>query len=305
MLYEILNKKLVHQRVNDLKRSLTASKVFQPSNVSNFVFLCGANKSISEISERRKALIKFSTKNLPHTQFFLAVKMFSTLQKEGHKGNILDVEHLISEFSDYILIILESYSAFAELRAFSHNKLRDKLIVINDLKFKNVESFINLGPIKAIEEAKGKERIIHYNMSKDGVYRLDAIGDVYANLFDLLKHPSKPKSSSVDINSCDPSKKLDKSSAMFIHDLVYFTGPIKYKELIEILKLIFGNSNFNDVKHLLAILCSFESIERNKHGLYRSRLNKTYYEYRFDTNKIISTFRNYILKLYSDRIYGY
>ena len=159
MLNEIRNKKLIHARINDLQRFLNNSKVYQPSNISNFVFLCGANKSKSEPSERRKALIKFSKNHLPHTQFFLAEKMFNTLQKEGHKGNILDVEHLISGFSDYILIILESNSAFAELGAFSHNTLRDKLIVINDLKFKDEESFINLGPIKAIEEKQERKEL--------------------------------------------------------------------------------------------------------------------------------------------------
>jgi hypothetical protein len=305
MLNEIKNKKLVRDRVVSLKTAINCSKVFTPYNTSQFVFLCGANKSKDQISERRRALIDFSRKNLPHTQFFLAENIFSTLQDEGHKDNILDVENLISDFSDFIIIILESPSAFAELGAFSHETLREKLVVINDFKFKDEKSFINLGPIKAIEEKAGKDRIIHYKMSSDGIHKKDAIGDIYNDIYQLFKDPVKVKRKPLTIDMCDPSKCFDKTTAMFIHDLIYLSGPILHKELIELLILVFGDKAFNDVKHLLAILTSFDSIERNKASLFRSRRKDTYFNYLFDLTKIISMFRNYTLKLYPERIYEY
>ena len=311
MFNEIKTKKLIRERVNALQRAINKSRVYLPSGISKFVFLCGANKTPKEISERRKALIEFSKANLPHTHFFLAEKMLSTLKNEGHKGNILDVENRISDFSDYILIILESPSAFTELGAFSHDKLRSKLVVINNLEFKKEESFINLGPIKAIEERSGQERIIYYKMNKDGVTNRDTIGDTFHQIYELFKDPitSTGKAAlrkAADLESLDPSKKFDKKSAMFIHDLIYLSGPMLYKELIELLKLIFGNENkYNEVTHLLAILSSFESIERNEKGLYRSKLNDTYYDFEFDISKYISTFRNYTLKNYPERLYAY
>lgn len=305
MFNEIKTKKLIHKRVDALQRAINNSRVYLPSDISKFVFLCGANKNSQEISERRKALVEFSKLHLPHTHFFLAEKMFTTLKDEGHKGNILDVENLISDFSDYILIILESPSAFTELGAFSHDKLRSKLIVINNLEFKKEESFINLGPIKAIEEKSGQERIVYYKMSEDGVTNRDAIGDTFHQIYELFKEPIRSTGKAVDLDSLNPSKIFDKKSAMFIHDLIYLSGPILHKELIELLKLIFGKENFNKVTHLLAILSSFESIERNEKGLYRSKLNETYYDFRFDTSKYISTFRNYTLKDYPERLYAY
>ena len=134
------------------------------------------------------------------------------LKYEGHKGNILDVENLISDFSDYILIILESPSAFTELGAFSHDKLRSKLVVINDLDFKKEESFINLGPIKAIEEKSGQERIIYYKMSNDGVRNRDAIGDTFHQIYELFKDPIKSKREAVGLENLNPSKQFDKKS---------------------------------------------------------------------------------------------
>lgn len=303
MLYEIKNKKLLKEKILTLKRSIQRSKVSSPTNVLKFVFLCGANKDKDSISERRKALIEFSNKHLVHAQFFLAERMFSTLQKEGHKGNILDVEHQISNFADHILIILESPSAFTELGAFAHTKLREKLIVINDKQYEHEKSFINLGPIKAIEEHSGKQNILNYKMSADGIKRLDAIGDVFAPLYELLKEPIKGKASAIKLDSCDPSKHFDKNSAMFIHDLIYFTGLIYLKELVEVLKIIFGDNSFKLKEHL-AILTAFESIQRNDNGIYKSNIGKTYYDYKFDTNKIISSFRNYMLKGYPERIYA-
>lgn len=305
MLNEIKTKKLIQKRVEALQRGINNSSLYLPSGVSKFVFLCGANKTPEEISERRKALIEFSKAKLPHTHFFLAEKMFLTLKDEGHKGNILDVESQISDFSDYILIILESPSAFTELGAFSHETLREKLVVINNLKFKNENSFINLGPIKAIEEKSGIERIIHYKMSDDGIHKRDLIGDTFHEIYELFKEPIKNVNKAVDLNSLNPALKFDKNSAMFLHDLIYLSGPILHKELIELLKLIFKDGNYNKAAHLLAILSSFESIERNDRGLYRSKLSQTYYDFRFDVSKYISTFRNYMLKGYSERLYAY
>ncbi len=142
-------------------------------------------------------------------------------------------------------------------------------------------------------------------MKKDGVTKLDSIGEIFINIHSLFKEPKKSKREPVNFESCDPSEHFDKNSAMFIHDLLYISGPISHKELIEILKIVFGNKILNKVKTLLALLVSFDSIERNSEGLYRSKLKKTYFDYRFDIGEIIATFRNHLLKKYPERIYGY
>ena len=166
-------KSSIAKSIRLLKDAIETSLVHRPKKTFRFVFLCGANKKKDEISERRKALLDFASKNLPHNKFFLAEKVFHFLSKEGHRGNLIDIENQISKFSDHILIVLESNSSFAELGAFSHKELRKKLIVINDKKYESAESFVNLGPIKAIEEVSGKANILNYNMREDGIYSLD------------------------------------------------------------------------------------------------------------------------------------
>lgn len=306
-MYEIIkNKSAIKSRINALKNSINYSRVLLPKDVSKFIFLCGANKSTGEMSERRKALMDFSQKHLPHTQFFLAERMFSTLQEEGHKDNILDIEHEITKFADHILIVLESPSSFTELGAFSHKDLREKLIVINNSKFSGSQSFINLGPLKAIEEsAAGKKSLINYKMHDDGVHTLDAIGDTFAPLFQLLKHPIKSRASAISLDACNPAKSFNKLSAMFVHDLIYFTGPVNYKELIEVLKQLFGDKEHFKLQQHVAILVAFEAISRNSDGLFKSKKGKPYYQYKFDIANLVSTFRNYTLKYFPERIYEY
>lgn len=305
MLNEIKHKKLIQDRLASLQRSIGAGGVYFPPDLSSFVFLCGANKPTREVSERRKALMEFAQTHLPHTRFFIAEKMFATLQEEGHKGNLLDVEQLISDFSDYVLIVLESPSSFAELGAFSHKTLREKLIVINDTKFIHEDSFINLGPVAAIKESVGSERILDYKMSDDGVVTKDAIGDTFFGLHDLLKTPISTRARTAKLDALHPGKNFNKYSAMFLHDIVYLTGPLLYKEIIEVLLRLFGKANFNNVAHMLAILSAFESVERNEKGLYRSKMEGFYFQFSFDVGPIVATFRNYIQRAYPDRLYAY
>jgi hypothetical protein len=305
-MYEIIkNKSAIKSRINTLRTSITYSRVYLPRDVSKFIFLCGANKYSGEMSERRKAIMGFSQKHLPHTQFFLAERMFSTLQEEGHKDNILDIEHEITKFADHILIVLESPSSFTELGAFSHKDLRKKLIVINNSKFSDSQSFINLGPLKAIEEAVGKKYLINYKMHDDGVHTLDAVGDTFSPLFQLLKDPIKSRASAITLDACNPAKNFDKLSAMFVHDLIYFTGPVNYKELIEVLKQLFGEKENFKLQQHVAILVAFEAISRNSNGLFKSKKGKPYYQYKFDIANLVSTFRNYTLKYFPERIYEY
>jgi hypothetical protein len=305
LLQLLKTKRSIKKRVAFFRQKLENGYIIRPKNVSKFVFLCGANKDENAMSERRKALMAFSKEYLPHVQFFLAERIFLELKREGHKGNILDIENDISNFADVVLIILESESAFTELGAFSHEKLRSKLIIINDKKYEKTNSFVNLGPIKAIEEANGKKYIISYKMKENGVQVRDAIGDVFNPLFELLKKPLLYKSIPMSPSSCNPAKSFDKDSIMFIHDLIYIAGPINSKELVVLLSQIFEKHNFKHLAEHLAMLIAFKAIEKNNNRLYRSILNKCYLYYDFDLNKIISIFRNISQKYYQDRIYEY
>lgn len=297
----------LYRKLSLIRHSFDNQNIFRPKDVSRFVFLCGANKSLDKISERRQALIDFSEKHLPHTQFFIAEKVFSLLSGEGHKGNLLDVEHDISEFADQIILVLESNSTYAELGAFSHEFLRKKLIVINDSKYKKSKSFVNLGPIKAIEEVNGVSHVLQYGMKENGIEVKDAIGDIFSELYELLKEPLKQKPVSLKKSDCNPAVCFTKNAVMLIHDLIYFTGPITRKEFTYVLQCIFSKQDFKLLNQNLGMLTAIGAIEWiqgiYKVDLIRSKLKTSFLRYDFDVNKVIATFRNYNQKNNPTRIY--
>ncbi len=318
MLLPILqSSQMLQRRIFVLRNALMNRAVIRQPEVKKYIFLCGANKKTEtgQLSERRKALIEFAHKQLPHTKFFVAEHIFEELLKSGpkHNQNLLDLENLISDFSDQVIIILESNSAFTELGAFSNQVLRNKLIVINDRAHDGKPSFINLGPLQAIKDASGLSHVINYKMSKDGIEDRDAIGDVYARLYELLATPLVRKRTPVTSELCNPAIAFNKDSAMFLHDLIFFLGPISHPELVEVLKLLFGESNFRLREHT-AILQVFKDIkkidvlntrsEKSAKYIYKSSLRKPYLDYQFDTNKLISSFKKTILKYAPERIYG-
>lgn len=139
-------------------------------------------------------------------------------------------------------------------------------------------------------------------MDENGLSTLDGIGEIFHSIYTLLKDTSKPKHETLDIYACNPALSFDKYSAMFIHDLVFFSGPILHVELIEILKIIFGKHDFKLKEHL-AILVAFDSVLRAPNGLYKSALGKTYYKYKYDISSVIAIFRNYLIKNHPERIY--
>jgi len=283
--------------VQYLKEHICQKKLYRSAKVVKFVFLCGGNQENGEISERRKAILRFVEKTLPNIRIFIAEAVFDVLMKEGHKENVLDIEEELTKFADEIIILLESNSAFCELGAFSSKSLRKKIIVINDEKYKNKDSFINIGPIKAIKEKAGDKKIIYYKMTEASTSRVDSIGDTFFNLEETLKSISPVHPEIITLDICNPNKSFEKDTVRFIHDLIFFTGPIMYRELIKIMEILYGDNDYSRLRECLGLLTALNLISLKepsdrKGCYYFSKVSKTLLDYRFDTNIIIASFRN-------------
>jgi hypothetical protein len=287
-----------------LRVALKSKQIYCPADVTQFVFLCGANKPSGGISARRQALLDFARKHLPDVNIFVVERFFEQLRHSGEKKNLLDIEHLISDFADKILIVLEGSGAFCELGAFSHTALRDKLIVINDKEFRGSKSFINDGPLQAIREKAGDERIIHYKMSADGVTRTDAIGETFGHLHNIFQNAVPRKQAQLTIHDCDPKESFNKNAIRFIHDLVYLVGPITYADFIKVLIFLFGKGDYKDVSHHLYMLKEFGAINQVLPlKLWRSNSTSLYLKYTFDIYDVAAAFRSYHLKNSPARYY--
>lgn len=265
------------------------------------IFLCGANQAANTPSIRRSALKAFIHKVSVSSKVLYAEGVFNELRKLGKQNNALDLEHLISEIADKIIIILESESAFCELGAFAKESLRKKLVVINNSAFKGSESFINTGPIAAIEEAKSP--VLWYPMSPNGKTVLDGIGATYA---DIAKAINQAPKSAIKIDVAQLSlMSMRKECLFFIHDIVLLAGPISHAEIISILKQILEDKGYDYVSNLLGILREsnlVSSREASKgNWVYTATDTELFLKYPMDLGPLMASFRTYHLRNNPDR----
>jgi hypothetical protein len=275
------------------KNSIHKKQIFSEKNTNSFVFLCGANNGEKGPSARRKALIEFANKHIKQSHFFLAEKVFSNLEKHGHKSNALDIEHWLTEIADRVIIILESPSAFTELGAFSHKELREKIIVINDKKFEKENSFINLGPIKAIKDKRPKN-ILTYNMSPKGISDLDGIGEIFPFIIDLI--PQYTKTNNKYLKDELVPSVFNKRTVQFVHDLILIFAPLTTKEIIEVLNTVFGEQSYKKLNAVLSFLEAVDFIHLCENGYYKSKKKSTFYGIDAQMEKVISRFRSFGIK---------
>ncbi|MDC7124446.1 MAG: retron St85 family effector protein [Spirochaetales bacterium] len=293
-----INKKLII-----FKKLLESGFTFNPTDNTQFIFICGANGKNGKVSKRRHNVINFIEKNISDTKCIVAEKVFDIFRVENNKDNILEIENEISIFTDYIIIILESPSAFTELGAFCTKELREKLIIINNSEFDSAPSFINLGPLKALKDEIKSNRVITYKMNKDGIENTDAIGSIYNNIFEILNEEKVHKFNIfLKKDNFDPSKKTSKEALKFVHDVIKITEPVTRSELIEIMKILFGKNNYNKITHYLALLVAFDAIKQNG-NYYISNRKNMYLKYLEKTDSLSISFKNSYLKYNKERLY--
>ncbi len=136
----------------------------QPQNAFS-VFLCGgAGKEYSKFRFSLGQAIEDTKSQTSVFTVYYPETLFSELFYGSSKRNLLDMENILADNVSSIVLPLQSPGTFAELGAFSINeRLRHKLIVINNKKYSRTRSFINDGPIAYLD----KRNIIFDDMQLD------------------------------------------------------------------------------------------------------------------------------------------
>ena len=165
------------------------------------IFLCGADTGKTDSFRHllNNEFKKYARFNVVYPEF-----IFATLLNKKD-SNLLELEDELARYVDLIIIPLEGQGTLAEIGAFTVNKkLLPKIIVINDIKYKNSKSFINLGPIDLVKKQnsnhlfyfeKGKEKDILIGLfeeintkrySKKFTYELENIFNLSRYLFYII-----------------------------------------------------------------------------------------------------------------------
>ncbi|MBI6116663.1 retron St85 family effector protein [Salegentibacter maritimus] len=127
------------------------------------IFLCGADTGNTD-SFRHLLNIefkKYAKFNVVYPEF-----IFATLLNKKD-SNLLELEDELAKYVDLIIIPLEGQGTLAEIGAFTVNKkLLPKILAINDIRYKNAKSFINLGPIDLIKK-QNSNHLFYYKKGKE------------------------------------------------------------------------------------------------------------------------------------------
>jgi len=137
------------------------SRVHVFKRLKRVIFIGGGSDSPC-----RAVLEKYLKKYRIDTLFFRAEDVWLEIAKRSNL-NSLEMEEQLAQLADMVVIIVESPGTFTELGAFSLiNELREKLLPILDLQYKNDDkSFIKTGPVSWIEKDSTFSPPIYVNFS--------------------------------------------------------------------------------------------------------------------------------------------
>ena len=213
------------------------------SNNHTDIFLCGKNLKDSQPNIR--SYIYKRLMNEPNLIIFFPEKVFAEYFNINKNTDYLELENLLAENVDFVCIACESEGSFVELGAFSNSQnLKEKLIILNNKKFKNEPSFINQGPIKHLKKIN-KDSIIYYTETD-----LDKICEKLKNKF------------KANLKEDIPPKGIDKITGMFyyISLLLYFLGNLNKDKLRSFVK--YTVEKFEEKNEKFDFLATYNATEK-------------------------------------------
>ena len=121
---------------------------------SPIVFVCGGSPDGAGVPSMRRQFLDYARDELGHFRCFLAesAQMDYVNYADGGLQNVAEFEDVMADISTCTILFPESPGSFAELGYFSRNeKLRKKLLIVNNSKLQARDSFIALGPIGLVD----------------------------------------------------------------------------------------------------------------------------------------------------------
>jgi hypothetical protein len=169
-----MDEKLVFDGIGRLAERIR-DEIFIPVNTyKTTIFLCGADLNEEKGLRGRIAKELTSIWNSYFYDIIYPEEIFDELMYGYKAKDLLSLENMLAESVDAILIIPESPGSFTELGAFANDeRLRDKIICIQDEKYKKEKSFINYGPIRLIQKSKtGQVIFISPALTERGIAKI-------------------------------------------------------------------------------------------------------------------------------------
>jgi hypothetical protein len=248
--------------VQYLKKVIESTNTFLKAD-SVLILACGRQPNPQSPGGRDR-ILDYAKKHLKTFQFFIAENIFGL--QGGKDIDLLTLEEHLSSFCDCVLVVLESESAFAELGAFAIKKELVKImLVINDISYKENNSFISLGPLAKINKKSKFKPVINVDLKSI----LRAVPELNARLLKIKRKNKKH----FDISDAEGFSKVpSKVRMLFLLDMITFFQPISHAEIINILKAYYGNREFEiDVELNLLTALGLAIMEKGEDCKYFMR----------------------------------
>lgn len=229
------------------------------------VFLCGGASTPDKPSYRDIIRSKLETFNIINILYPEDLFMEILNRK---KYNLLELEDLLADNSDYIVIVSESPGSFAELGAFANNyNTIQKTIVLSHTKFKNAKSFINQGPIQHVKDFN-KNSVIYYNNSN-----IDTCVDT------LLKNMDFYQRKGLYYNKHKAIKDINLITGQyhFIIILLYYFIELEVSELSSSIKQIYEERGYDLGNYEVIFSAAVRRLFSNGQICKKKINNKNYY----------------------------
>jgi hypothetical protein len=221
------------------------------------VFVCGGSAAPSARTLRARFL-RYSKRNLTSHRVFLAERIIHDLWKATPPtfDNLASFEEIIADISDCIVLFPESPGSCAELGFFcKSDKIRTKVLVVNDEGHENADSFLNLGPIHLVNIDSRFRSAIWIN-KKNPDFR-----DIRKRLSNRMATKNRKRFQFA------PYSQLQLPQRFFLlHELIALFRPITYDSLVYVVSQLFGKIDGNDkeqIRRLISILHGSDYIKRH------------------------------------------
>jgi hypothetical protein len=224
-------------------------KKLRLQKLPNFIFLCGGETTTiksegqpNKYKSMRGAILD-NIECIPTLSDKIRLaEDYKDWLEHGTIKNLIDFELAIADMAGAIVLILEAPGAYAELGSFSVlDKLSEKLILIVNNKLISENSYINLGPIKYLED--NSKVVLKYSWEVSYTVRgleRDKVDTMLTGDSHTLLEQAKMISNNINIKAAELSQKnpvLDLHRGghlcFVIGDLIYNFSALRVHEIID------------------------------------------------------------------------
>lgn len=199
---------------------------------ARLVFVFGAKPNPGRPGAR-DYFVTYARKHIPWAYFFLAEDYFEVYSGDS-AYDLLSIEEDLADYSDCLLLFLESESTIAELGAFAiDNKLCKNMVVVNEALHRGSDSFIAKGPLAKIERKSSFGAPIYVGME----HVLTIVAEVEGRLERLRGYRARH----IDVESSEAfNDEEPKNRMLFLYQIVLLLAPVRFGELIGFLESMYG-----------------------------------------------------------------